>query len=266
MRCSLHLGQMAFLSFSIKIENVIFSCYAEGAPRPDGVPFLFYQKFWDTINKDIVSMFDDFFAGNLDLYRLNFALLTLIPKEQGARNMRKFRPISLCNCSFKIFSKVLTLRLGNIANRLISQQQSAFIKGRYILDSVVVAHEIVHSIHNEKTQGIILKLDYEKTYDRVNLDFLIEILESRGFSPVWINWIQKLIKGGSVGVTLNGNDSNFFTTGKGLRQGDPISLILFNLVGDVLTRMLEKEANGGLVRGMPYNSNSQGGSIFALCR
>lgn len=123
-------------------------------------------------------MFDDFFAGKLDLYRLNFALLTIIPKEQDARNMKKFRPISLCNCSFKIFSKVLSIRLGKIANRLISQQQSAFIKGRYILDSVVVAHEIVHSIHKHKEKGFILKLDYEMAYDRVNLDFLIEILES----------------------------------------------------------------------------------------
>lgn len=66
-------------------------------------------------------MFDDFFVGKLDLYRLNFALLTLIPKEQGAKDMKKFRPISLCNCSFKIFSKVMTIRLGNIANRLVSQ-------------------------------------------------------------------------------------------------------------------------------------------------
>lgn len=122
----------------------------------------------------------------------------------------------------------------------------------------MVAHEIVHSIHKESTRGVILKLDYEKAYDRVNLDFLIEILETRGFSPIWIKWLQKLIRGGSVGVTLNGNDSKFFNTGKGLRQGDPISPILFNLVGDVLSRMLQKAANGGLIRGLLYNSNTQG--------
>lgn len=97
---------------------------------------------------------------------------------------------------------------------------------------------------------MILKLDYEKAYDRVNLDFLIEILESRGFSPVWVSWIQKLIRGGSVGVTFNGEDSSFFKTGKGLRQGDPISPILFNLVGDVLTRILEKAASSGLIKGL----------------
>jgi hypothetical protein len=148
---------------------------------------------------------------------LNFALLTLIPKELGARSMKKYKPISLCNCSFNIFSKVLTLRLGKIANRLISPQQSAFIRGRYILESVVVAHEVVHNIHKRKEPGVILKLDYEKDYDKVNLDFLFEILTTRGFCSRWIGWVESLIKGGSVGVILNGQESSFFKTGKGLR-------------------------------------------------
>jgi hypothetical protein len=90
------------------------------------------------IVEDDQRMFQDFHTGDLDLTRLNFALLTLIPKELGGRSMKKYRQISLCNCSFKIFSKVLTIRLGKIADRLISTQQSAFIGGRYILKSVVV--------------------------------------------------------------------------------------------------------------------------------
>jgi hypothetical protein len=118
-----------------QIKEAIDSRYAGGAPGPDGLPFLFYQKFWDLVKQGIINMFNDFFRGELDLDRLNFALLTLIPKEQDARNMKKFRPISLCNCSFKIFSKVMTIRLGKIANRLVSIQQSAFIRGRYILES-----------------------------------------------------------------------------------------------------------------------------------
>jgi hypothetical protein len=98
----------------------IDSCYAEEAPGPDGLPFLFFQKFWDIIKLEIVNTFQDFHEETLDLYRLNFAPLTLNPKEIGARSMKNYRPISLCNCSFKIFSKVLTIRLGRIADRLIS--------------------------------------------------------------------------------------------------------------------------------------------------
>jgi hypothetical protein len=97
----------------------------------------------------------------------------------------------------------------------------------------VVAHEIIHSIHHSKEHGIVLKLDYEKTYDRVNLDFLIEILRSRGFGDIWIGWIQDIVVGDSVSVLANGKESATFKTGKGLRQGDPLSPLLFNLVVDL---------------------------------
>ncbi|CAD6339566.1 unnamed protein product [Miscanthus lutarioriparius] len=68
-----------------EIKSVVFSCYAEGAPGPDGVSLLFYQRFWDLIKNDMLAMFNDFHQGRLDLHRLNFAMITLIPKEEGAR-------------------------------------------------------------------------------------------------------------------------------------------------------------------------------------
>jgi hypothetical protein len=126
-------------------------------------------------------MFKDFQCGPLDLFRLNFAMLTLIPKVDNASKMKQFKPISLLNCSFKMFSKLLSLRLEKVCQRLVANEQSAFIRGRYILESVVVAHEVVHSVHKSKEPGVIIKLDYEKVYDRVNIDFLLEILTTKGF-------------------------------------------------------------------------------------
>lgn len=124
--------------------------------------------------------------------------------------MKKFRPISLTNCSFKIFTKLLPIRLGKIYDTLICPQQSAFIRGRYILESVVVAHEVVHSLHKSKEPGVVIKLDYEKAYDKVSWEFIFEILESRGFGRKWIEWIRMVLKGGSVGVIMNNEESNFF--------------------------------------------------------
>jgi len=98
----------------LEIKEAVFSCYAEGAPGPDGISFVFYHKFWDLVKGDLVNMFNEFFSGELDLYRLNFAMISLIPKEEGARSMKKFRPISLINCSFKKISKVFTLRLSKV--------------------------------------------------------------------------------------------------------------------------------------------------------
>jgi hypothetical protein len=159
-----------------EIKEAMFSCYAEGAPGLDDLSFLFYHKFWDLVKSDIVKLFEEFYNSRLDVFRLNFAMLTLIPKVEDAAEMRFFRPISLLNCSFKIFSKVLTLRLEKISQRLVAKEQSAFIRDRFILESVVIAHEIMYSVHVFKDPGVIIKLDYKMTYDRVNLDLLLEIL------------------------------------------------------------------------------------------
>ena len=116
----------------------------------------------------LVRLFEN---NNLNMTRLNYVMLTLIPKEENASEIRKFRPIALINYSFKIFSKALNNRLTRIIDRLISPNQTAFIKGRYILESIVAAHEIIHEVARKKEAGIILKIDYEKAYDRVNWNF-----------------------------------------------------------------------------------------------
>ena len=91
-----------------EIKMAVFSSYSDGAPGPDGLSFMFYQRCWGIVKADILALFRDFYFGNLDLYRLNFAVLTLIPKEPDASSMKKFRPVSLLNCIFKIFSIVIT--------------------------------------------------------------------------------------------------------------------------------------------------------------
>jgi hypothetical protein len=154
------------------------------------------------------------------------------------------------------------LRLEKVCQILIAKEQSAFIRGRYILESVVVAHKIVHTIHQSKEPDIVLKLHYEKTYDRVNLDFLVEILRSRGFGDKWIGWIQDIVFGSSVSVLANGEASSTFKTGKWLRQRNPLSPLLFNLVADVLTRMLDKASGEGLVCG--FLGQFRRGGILSL--
>ena len=113
-----------------------------------------------------------------------------------------------------------------ICDRLITYNQSAFIKDRYILVSVVAAHDIIHEIAKKGEPGIILKIDYGKSYDRVTWSFLEEVLNSRGFSEKWVNWIKLLTRGGSVCVRMNDINISYFGVGKGLRQGDPLSLSL----------------------------------------
>jgi hypothetical protein len=99
----------------------------------------------------------------------------------------------------------------------------------------------------------VVKLDYEKVYDKVNWMFLLDVLRKRGFGGKWLNWIRSILFRGSVGVIINNEEGEFFQIGKGLRQGDPLSPLLFNLVVDVLSRMLQKAANVELIRGLGGN-------------
>lgn len=206
-----------------EVKKAVFESYSDGAPGPDGLSFMFYQTFWDIAKVDLMAMFHELENDELELFRLNFAMITLVPKENDAKVMSKLRPISLLNCCFKNFTKVLTNRLAIVIDRLIASNQAAFIKGRYILESVVTAHEILHSIHHQKLDGLVIKLDYEKAYDKVNLDFLGETLKLRGFGNKLQSWIYKIVHQGSVGLKINNVEGNFFITGKGLTQEDPLS-------------------------------------------
>ena len=195
-------------------------------------------------------MFNDWNKMDLDLFRLNFSLLTLIPKEPEASTIQKFRPIALTNCSFKIFSKCMTNRLGVVCEKLISPNQSAFLRGRYILKSVVSAHEIIHEVARRDQPGFIFKLDYEKAYDMVNREFMLKMFAARGFSPKCLYLFNSLLDRGSVGVRINDVNSDFFLTGRGVRHGDPISPLFFNLVADVFTKSLIKATRQGLISGL----------------
>jgi hypothetical protein len=88
--------------------------------------------------------------------------------------MKKFGPISLLYCSFKIFSEVLTNRLSAVLQHLIAPNQFAFVKGRFILESVITSHESFHFVRSSHDKDLVLKLDYEKSFGKVNPNFLAE--------------------------------------------------------------------------------------------
>jgi hypothetical protein len=98
----------------------------------------------------------------------------LIHNLEDAANKKEIRPFSLLNYSFKIFDKLLTIRVENFCQRLIAKEQSAFIRGRCILESVVVAHEIAHGVHKSKELGVAIKLDYEKVMIELTLTFTLK--------------------------------------------------------------------------------------------
>jgi hypothetical protein len=149
------------------------------SPGPDGLPVGFYREFWQEIKLIVLEMFQDLYRRELNLRRLNFGMISLIPKIKEANTIKQYRPICILNVAYKWFSKVLTMRLTPFTDKVISENQTAFIPGRYILEGVIILHETLHELRVKKMQGVILKLDFEKAYDKVRWSFMIEVLRKK---------------------------------------------------------------------------------------
>ena len=116
-------------------------------------------------------MFNEFHDGKLNVSRLNYSIITLLPKVADAAKIQQFRPICLSNCLYKWITKVLTLRIAPYAKRLIDIAQFAFMQGRNIMNGIMALHET----KRKRETGIVLKLDFEKAYDKVNWNFQFHV-------------------------------------------------------------------------------------------
>jgi len=130
----------------------------------------------------------------------------------------------------------------------VSPNQSAFIKGRFIQDNFMLVQQTARFLHQQKQPRILLKLDISKAFDSVSWPFLLEVMQHLGFGPIWRDLVSGLLASSSTQVLLNGIPGNSIVHQRGLRQGDPLSPMLFILVMDVLGHMVSKAANEGLLQ------------------
>lgn len=233
------------------------------APGPNGFQAIFYQTQWNIVGGDFCNLIMDIFNDPRRVEEINNMLITLIPKVESVLKLKDFRPISLCNVSYKTITKIIALRLKGIIEQLVGPCQCSFIPNRHSSDNIVIAQEVFHTMKNKKGKKgwMAIKVDLEKAYDRLNLNFIRDTLIEIGCPDDIVSLIWICISSISMRVLWNGEALDAFSLMRGIRQGDPISPYLFVLCIERLFYLINLAVDNKfwkhiwLVRGDPMLSH-----------
>jgi hypothetical protein len=161
-----------------------------------------------------------------------------------------FRPISLIGCYYKIISKILAERLKKVIDKVVGEEQNAFVKGRYILDGGLIANETIEFLKKKRRKAFLLKIDFEKAYDSVNWNFIRHTLTQMGFGDKWCKWIEACQNSATVSVLVNGSPTLEFKMERGFRQGDPLSPFLYLIAAEGLNITIREAVSNGIFKGV----------------
>jgi hypothetical protein len=141
-------------------------------------------------------------------------------------------------------------RLAPRLNELVSQNQSAFIRKRAIHDNFLYVQNMVQLLHRTKKQSLFIKVDIAKAFDTVCWPYLLNVLHNFGFGIRWLDWLSNILATSSSQVLLNGSPGQPIHHIRGLRQGDPLSPMLFILAMEPFHRILKAAENASLLSPM----------------
>lgn len=190
------------------------------------------------------------------------SLIALLPKKDGALDVADFRPINLVRGAIKIFEKVLACRLVWQLPKLVGNHQIAFVKGSSLHDNFMLVQSTARRLNALHNPTVLLKLDISKAFDSVQWSFLSEVMQQLGFGSRWRSWICGILATSTTKIMVNGDPGDTIYNCKGLRQGDPISPVLFILTMEPLQRLFERAMQRGLLEPLASRGMRQRFSIF----
>ncbi|KAL3716688.1 hypothetical protein ACJRO7_008301, partial [Eucalyptus globulus] len=239
--------QVRFLSSPIsddEIRNTLFSLATGKAPGPDGFNVEFFKRSWDIVGASVIMAVKDFFVTGELLKQINTTIIALVPKIPNASTVHDFRLIACCNTIYKCITKLIANRLARVLPSIVSLPQNAFVKGRHISDYILLAQELFSGFHHDPYRAkCVIKVDFTKAYDTVSWEFIEVCLQAFGFPQIFVDRIMICIRSPKFSICLNEGLHGFFASGRGIRQGDPMSPYIFTLMMEVFTGLLDRRTS-----------------------
>ena len=216
------------------------------SPGSDGIPVEFYLTFWEDVKQMLLESINSaYHMGELSPSQKK-GILSLIFKKGDKTLLENWRPISLLNTDYKILAHALANRLKKVISKLIHTDQSGYIKGRTISTNIRLIQDVIDFFEENETDGAIVFLDFKKAFDTVSHDFLNHTLTKFNFGASFKKWVNVMYKNAESSVTNNGWQSKPLKIKKGIRQGCPLSALLFLLVAEILAMKIRNEPTLGL--------------------
>ena len=214
------------------------------APGSDGFTADFYKFFWLDIKSFVCNSFQYAYQHGILSIDQRRAVLTLLPKaNKDIRFLKNWRPLSLLNTDYKILTKLLANRLQRVLPYLISEDQAGCLKNRFIGENIRKIIDIFENTYSKKDPGLAIFIDFEKAFDTVSWQFLFKTLTRFNFGNNFIWWIQTIYNQPLCSVINNGHASDFFEITRGIRQGCPLSALLFIIVAEVMAVNIRNNKN-----------------------
>ena len=201
------------------------------SPGNDGLTEEFYKCFFNEIcNQLIATLNESFTVGQLSTSQLQATITLIEKKAKDKRFLKNWRPISLINVDAKIASKVLASRMKNILSSIVKCDQTAYVKGSYIGESIRLISDLLEYTEENDIFGILFSADFKKAFDSIEHTFLFAVLESFGFGLQFIQWVRTFLNNAESCVMNNGHSTGYFPLERGTRQGDLLSAYLSSFV------------------------------------
>ena len=211
------------------------------SPGSDGLTTEFYLHFWNSLGPLLLRVAEQCFLDGELTESMKESITRLIFKKRGdAKHLKNWRPISLLNVDYKIISKAITIRLSKVIELIVHSDQTCSVPGRTIFSNVSLLRDILDHIELTRECAILVNLDQEKAFDRVDRSFLLDVLRSYGFGHDFCHWISTFYNGASMKIILNDWLTDRIPLERGVRQGDPLSPLLYVLCVEVLADLIRR--------------------------